>query len=370
MKRGSVSIAVLVIAATFASRPAFAQDSDTERVRTLFDDAGELERQGQWPAAQEKLRAAIRIRETPHLHYALGWALENDDKLLEAKVEYELAARLAASRTSAEEVTRLVAVRLAEVEKKTPFVQVRVPGGAQSGARVIVDGRATALVNDAVAVPVNPGTRVIRVERPGRAPSEQLVYVPRGMVRVVDVPATDAVASRTGEEDRHDASAAAGKGSRDRAAANTGHRVHTDIPLLPVVLAAGGAILFISGAAVFVSSSSDASDRDDNMRRWCDATACTNGTTATLPESTEAAQYRQAANDASSRGNTKQILGATLGGLGLVSAAAGAYLLFRNRDDRPSDEHAPTARTARTARAVPVVAPLPGGAMAGATLEF
>jgi hypothetical protein len=65
------------------------------RARALFDEAGELERQGQWSAAQERLRAAIRIHETPHLRYALGWALENDDKLLEARVQYETALRLA-----------------------------------------------------------------------------------------------------------------------------------------------------------------------------------------------------------------------------------------------------------------------------------
>src|SRR5262249_22650549 len=70
------------------------------RARALFDEAGALERCGQWAAAQERLRAALRLRETPQLHFALGWALENEDKLIEAKLEYETAARLASPSSS------------------------------------------------------------------------------------------------------------------------------------------------------------------------------------------------------------------------------------------------------------------------------
>ncbi|HVJ92860.1 MAG TPA: hypothetical protein VM580_23830 [Labilithrix sp.] len=105
-----------------------AADPNTLRARALFDEAGELERRGQWSAAADRLRAALRLRDTPHLHYALGWALENDDKLLDAKVEYETAARLGAERAGGAEAARLANARLAELEKKLPvffFVATR-----------------------------------------------------------------------------------------------------------------------------------------------------------------------------------------------------------------------------------------------------
>lgn len=350
--RRSIAPSVLAFA-TLLSPPARAQDSDVERARTLFDEAGELERQGQWSAAQDKLRAAIKIRETPHLHYALAWALENDDKLLEAKTEYETAVRLAQQKAGAEDVGRLATSRLAEVERKTPLVRVRVPGGTVSGARVVVDGHATALQNDVVTVPVNPGSRVVRVEWTGRSPNEQLVYVPRGMLRVLEVRGDEAVASRAVAQERHDV--ADGSVSRPSDAKTKKERA----PVLPIVLAAGGAALAVGGGVLFVSSASDASARDESMRQWCEATACASGTTATLPESPEATAHRQDANDAAERGNTKQIIGATIGGIGLVGVAVGTYLLVRGDG----------GRSTRTG-AVPIVAPIAGGAMAGTAIRF
>jgi hypothetical protein len=337
----------------FAARSAAAQDSDIERARNLFDEAGELERQGQWSAAQEKLRAAIRIRETPHLHYALGWALENDDKLIEAKVEYETATRLASQKAGAEDVARLAGGRIVEVEKKTPLVQVRVAGGNASGTRVVVDGHATTLKDDVVTMPVNPGSRVIRIERTGRPPNEQLVYVPRGMVRVVDVPKDESVASRTGSQDRHDA------------ASDT--KTHLVVKeersnTLPVVLVAGGAALVLGGGLLFASSTNDADERDSRMAQWCNATACSGGTTATLPESADAVAHREAASEAAERGNTKQAIAAAVGGVGLVGVAVGTYLLLRG------EEHAVSSPTAR--KVTPLAGALPGGAMAGATIRF
>lgn len=92
-------------------------DDDLQRARALFDEAGELEKQGQWSAAQDRLRAAIRIRETPHLHYALGWSLENGGKLEEARSEYDLAKQQAGSAGNAD-VERLAIARLDAIDRK------------------------------------------------------------------------------------------------------------------------------------------------------------------------------------------------------------------------------------------------------------
>lgn len=356
-----------------AARSAAAQDSDIERARTLFDEAGELERQGQWSAAQEKLRAAIRIRETPHLRYALGWALENDDKLLEAKVEYETAMRLASQKQGADDVARLASTRLAEVEKKTPLVQVRIPGGASAGVRVVVDGRAAPMKEDLLTLPVNPGSRVIRIERPGQPPNEQLVYVPRGMVRVVDAPREESVASRTGLQDRHDA-------ARDT-------KTHLIVKeeranTLPIVLVASGAAFVLGGGLLVASSTNDADERDTRMAQWCNATACSGGTTATLPETAEASAHREAATDAAERGNTKQAIGLAVGGVGLVSIAVGSFLLLRGEEravsastsrpsTSPSSPSAPSAAPPPAPRKItPLATALPGGALAGASFTF
>jgi tetratricopeptide (TPR) repeat protein len=334
-------IAPVLLTSLLLAAKAHAEPTDLERARTLFDEAGELERQGQWNAAQERLRAALRIRETPHLRYALGWALENSDRLLEARTEYEVALRLAQRNGGAEEVSRLASARIVEVDHKIPLVQIHVRGALAKDTRVLVDGREVVVHGDVGTVPVDPGTRTVRVERSGGALSEEAVRVTPGVFRVVEVQGDEGAVVDTGTRVAD---------TRDRGA------------VVPWVLIGGGAALALGGVLLFVSSASDVSARDESMRQWCDATAC-QGSTATRAETTDAAAYRREAYDAASRGNTKQIVGAIVGGIGIAGIATGTYLLVKKH------ERGESPRAARTGLRVDA-APLPGGAMAGAALTF
>lgn len=330
---------VLLAILSLAPR-ALAEPSDLERARTLFDEAGELERQGQWAAAQDRLRAALRIRETPHLRYALGWALENDQLLIEARTEYEVALRLA-QRGNAEEVSRLASSRIVEVDRKIPLLQIHVRGRLARDTHVFVDGHELVVHGDIGTLPVDPGARTVRVERSGKTASEEAVTVAPGVFRVVEV--------------QGDTS-----GVLDDPAVQPDTRRRS---VLPWVLIGGGGALTLGGLGLFVSSASDSSTRDDNMAKWCEATACVNGTNATRPETAEAAGFRREAYDAASRGNTKQVVGAVIGGVGLVGIAAGTYLLVKNRerDDAP--------RAARPGVRIDATA-LPGGGAVGAFGTF
>jgi hypothetical protein len=345
--RARFSVAVL-LAAVAVCPSARADEADLQRARALFDEAGELEREGRWSAAQEKLRAALRIRETAHLRYALGWALENDDKLLEAKAEYRTALRLA-DRGGADEVRRLATERVAEIDAKTPIIEVRLGEDHGGRARVVVDGRATPLQGRSARVPVNPGARVVRVVEGSGAPTERIVYVARGETRVVDLgTADDGSAPRASEDGPREITSDAARGRP------------APVPVVPWILVGGGAALAVGGVALFASSSSDAAARDDSLRQWCTATACVDGRTATIPESAEAAALRRDAFAAADRGNMKQLFGGILGGVGLVTAGVGAYLLVRNKGEGQD-----TAGTVTVSGA-----PLPGGGMAGAAVRF
>lgn len=356
MRRRSSFVAgmVLVFAVAHAER-AHAQEGDLARARALYDEAGELERRGQWPQAVEKLRAALRIRETPNLRYALGWALENDDKLLEARAEYDVAERTA--RGTAEDVAQLARARRAELDAKTPVVRVTVPAAWRASARVTVDGRDAPVQGGASVLPVNPGARVVRVEGAGGAPVERIVYVSRGETKSVDVsaPDRDAASGETHVAQRrfpHREGAA----RRDADEGAHGDRV------VPWVLVGGGAALAATGAVLLVSSFADASRRDDAMNAWCTQTACTGGNTATVPETPQAAAQRQEAEDAAARGNMKQTAAAILGGAGVVAAAVGGVLLVRGSESKDAPRNARGLRF--------VAAPTLGGVAASATLRF
>lgn len=338
--RSRLAAPVLLAVLTLGTA-AHAEPTDLERARTLFDEAGELERKGDWAAAQDRLRAALRIRETPHLRYALGWALENSARLIDARTEYEVALRLA-QRGGVEEVSRLASTRIAEVDRKIPLVQIRVRGALAKDTHVLVDGREVTVHGDVGTLPVDPGTRIVRVERSGKSPSEESVSVQQGVFKVVEIAGDEGVALDGGLPVVAD--------TRQRTA-------------LPWVLIGTGGALALGGALLFVSSSSDVSTRDESMRQWCDATACIGGTTATRPETGEAASLRRDAYDAASRGNTKQIVGAVLGGVGIAGIAVGTYMLVKGR------EQTDAPRAARAALRVDA-APLPGGGMAGASLAF
>ena len=326
-----------LLVATLCLAPTARAQGDLDRARALFDQAGELERQGQWAAAQDHLRAALRIRETPNLRYALGWALENDDHLLEARTEYELALRLA-QRAGTDEVSALATARIAEVDRKTPLVQVRIRGQLARDTRVFVDGREVAIRGDAGTLPVDPGSRLVRIERAERATTEQTVSVGRGVLRVVEVKGDDSVAVF------------------DENGAVTDRKP----TVLPWVLVGGGGALVITGIALFVSSSGDARTRDDKTAQWCDATACANGA-ATLPETPQAALMRREAYDATSRGTTKQIVGGVLGGVGAVGIGVGVYLLLHRASGK---------ETAKASRVSVDASPVTGGASAAASFVF
>lgn len=344
----------LAVAATHAA-PVYAADLDTERARALFDEAGELERHGQWNAAQERLRAALRLRDTPQLHYALGWALENEDKLLEARVEYETAVRLGRERRGADEVVELSTSRLADLEKKMPIIKVRLVGKSRRDARVVVDGREVKQEDGLASTPANPGSHVIRVEAGVSEAIEQMVYVGRSTVRTVDVDAGELVAPRDTAQNGH--AVAAPRQSAAATSAAPASRDDQGGGALPWLLVGGGVAGVIGGAALLFLADRDASARDSMQARWCATTGCS-GNAATRPESAEAAGYRRAAADATDAGNLKQILGFGIGGAGLVAAAIGTVLLVRQQ---PVKER-------RSVRAS--ATPLAAGGYATATFSF
>jgi hypothetical protein len=318
-KRNAIASAVFLASVAIAHE-ARAQGDDLARARQLFDEAGDFERRGQWAAAQDRLRQAIHIRETPNLHYALGWALENDDHLVAARAEYETAKKLAEA-THGDEVAQLAAARLVEIDRATPTIEVRVPHGTTA---VVIDAKASPLRDDVATSAVDPGVHVVTVSRPGRPDAVERVYVARGVSRVVEV--------------RGDAITPTEK-SR----------------LLPWLLVGGGAALAAGGVGLFASASGDASDRDTAQSLWCSETACVGGA-ATRPETAQAAAYRKAAADATSRGNTKQAVGGALGAAGLVAAGVGIYLLVK-----PSEEERGPHLDASVG---------PAGASASATFHF
>lgn len=127
--------------------------------------------------------------------------------------------------------------------------------------------------------------------------------------------------------------------------------------VLPWVLVVAGGSLVAAGAVLVGMSAADASERDRATASWCAATACVDGATATRPETPSSVALRNEATAAASRGNTKEAVGFTLGGVGLAAAGVGAFLLG-----------SPRGKTESSVRIQAAV--LPGAAAASATFRF
>jgi hypothetical protein len=304
----TASVLVLISSWPLAAQAA---EGDTHRARALFDEAGELERQGQWSAAESRLRVAMRLRETPQLHFALGWALENEDKLLEARAEYEIATRSARDRAGADEVLRLANARLTDLEKKVPILRVRVSGAGRASAHVIVDGRDVRVDDDLATAPVNPGSHVVRIEHGADRMTEEVVYLSRSTTRTVVTDVGDAGPERDPTQRRRIPSIAVGAPvPRDRTSRT-----------VPWVLLAGGVGMMGGGAALLVSAGTDGDGHEERQRN-------------------------------------KEMVGYAIGGAGLIGATVGAILLLR------SEKHGDTVST----QAAPQL--VRGGALATATVRF
>lgn len=330
----SVAVASIVVGSALAAVPARAADATTERARTLYAEAGAFERQGQWERAQDRLRSALQLRETPQLYYALGWALENGDKLLEARTEYETAARLGRGRPEAAEATSLAAARLSVLEHETPTLKVR----ASRASRITLDGREMKRDDGGATSQVNPGSHVVRMFR-GSGVAERVVYLGRGVVEVVDLENAPTVV---------DVATVSPPPPRDN--------------VIPWLVISGGIVLAAGGSALLVSAVADADARDSMQARWCTATACT-GAAGAQPETAAATSYRQAAASAADNAHTKQAFGVALLGSGAIAAAVGTVLLLRSGSTSSEKASAPS-RTRASA------SPLPGGAMAMTEFSF
>lgn len=157
--------------------------------RKAFAAATELEAQKKWGEAEAKLREAIAIKETPGLRYHLGFCLENQQKLVEALVEYDRADEMLRQGVKAPDVSELLGPARDGVKKRVANVTLKLPAKVD-GVRVEVDGVAVKAAVIGKVMPQNPGRRVFTASAPGRQPFRRELELAEGESRelAIDLP--------------------------------------------------------------------------------------------------------------------------------------------------------------------------------------
>jgi tetratricopeptide (TPR) repeat protein len=167
----AVAAVALGIALGVTSLGASAQGSEPTAAeiavaRKLFAEAAALEKAEKWVEAEAKLREAIAIKETPGLRYHLGFALEQQGKLVAALVEYDRASELLGSGVKAADVSELVGPAAERVRGRVAQVTVKL-AMAPRDAKIELDGTPVKAALIGKAMPANPGKHVITGTAPG-----------------------------------------------------------------------------------------------------------------------------------------------------------------------------------------------------------
>ncbi len=208
--RRRLSVPVLLAGALlFVAPHLHAEPTATELAvaRRLFREATELEGQQRWERAAQKLREAIRIKETPGLRFHLAHCQENMGLLVEALVDYDRARELIASGMKAPDVEALLPGAERALSQRVPTLIIAVPKGVR-GTHIALDGREVAGSVAGRPAPINPGSHRIVVRAPGYRDFIKEITMGEGERRTVTVqlvPAKRAAVPNT--ETRKDAAA-------------------------------------------------------------------------------------------------------------------------------------------------------------------
>jgi len=169
-----------------ARAQAQAQSEDATKAasaRALFEEGVSLADQGHWEEAADRFRRALALRDSAVIAYNLASALQETGKLVEAS---ELLRRVRNDAAADAELHASASNALVEVEKRIGKLTVHV-SGQQSGDQVRLDERELVAAELDVALPIDPGAHVVRVQRGEQVVAEQGVNVADGQVQDVSV---------------------------------------------------------------------------------------------------------------------------------------------------------------------------------------
>ena len=162
--RGAVVLGVALAAGVAAADPT---PTELAAARDLFSKAEKDEDAGQWSAALEKLRRAASVKVTPGIRFHIALCEEKVNQLVLALADY-VAADQAAREQNNKDVMEAVAEPLRLLRIRVPTQTLEDP--ATAGAVVEVEGKANAPGLYGVAIPVEPGSHVVRAHAEGKEP--------------------------------------------------------------------------------------------------------------------------------------------------------------------------------------------------------
>jgi hypothetical protein len=170
-----------ILALSFAVTPAQAQTTkrNPAAAQALFDEARKLLDAGQYDQACPKFRQSFDLDPGGGTLLNLADCYERQGLSASAWTTFK-DARVLAERDGRQDRVEYARDHINQLESRLAYLTVRVPEPSRvPGISVSVDGAPIGEAAWGVALPVDPGQRVVRAEAPGKQAYERVVDVPR-----------------------------------------------------------------------------------------------------------------------------------------------------------------------------------------------
>lgn len=170
------SVAACCLGVSPVAAQSAADASRDASARALFQDGVQLAEQSQWEGAEDRFRRALALHSSPVIAYNLANALSERGKLIEAS---ELLLKLQHDEKLDPGLMQTVSTLQSELAPRIGRLTVNVHG-AVSGDTVKLDDVAMLDAQLGVALPADPGTHRLSLERAGKSLDTQSVEVAVG----------------------------------------------------------------------------------------------------------------------------------------------------------------------------------------------
>lgn len=282
-------VAPLALAIVLASSVALAQAAaDTAAARDLFKEGARLAREGKWEEARGSYARSLALKRTPTTLYSLGVAQMSSGQLVEATETFR--AFLLEPRSPASDPYQ-AAARDAIDELSTKIGRLRIDVASPPPSLVVtLDGARLSAAALGLARSVNPGVHELEATAPDHEPWRESITVGEGAEVRAAPRLRPAPRASSDPPPPPPLTAPAPPAPRERNA-------------LPYVLLGTGGVLVAGGVTLGISGVLQAK-----------------GTPRTSPAADSA--------------RTKALLGDLLGGVGLVTAGVGGFVLWTSGGEK------------------------------------
>jgi hypothetical protein len=164
-------------------------DEELAAARELFNEAKDLESEGDWAKALDRLEKVAKVVVTPQVRFHIALCHENLGRLVEAINGYELAAQ-EAERTGAEEVIENAPPRAASLRKRVAHIVLEITGKVRV-SKIFLDDRQVSLALAGTRIPVDPGSHRVEVRRDGEVTYEMDVELAEAEAHKLEIEIDD-----------------------------------------------------------------------------------------------------------------------------------------------------------------------------------